>query len=495
MKRVRKERGENSRRHVDRPDRDVRLLALEALMEINEKGTFAHYVTSALLEKYSYLSHRDRDLLLRLVTGTVERRLTLDARIDRIASTPVNRQRPLIRNLLRMGVYQIDYMDRIPDSAACNETVRLCKKKGAAGLSSFVNGVLRTAARTKEAHDERYEAQEADAWAKIGQDVRQGSDAGAWLSAAYSIPQWIISRWSKELGAETTRSILASFYQERPLTIRLNEAVASQEDLERELASEGARLTPHPFGGEAFELDGFSQLTSLLAFQKGMFAIQDASSMLAVRAAGLTGTEQVLDLCAAPGGKTCHAAQLLTDGGHVTACDVSERKLERIRENIRRLHLEERVRVCLGDALVSDPMKKEAYDVVLADLPCSGLGVLGKKVDLKYRLRPEEIPALCEMQRKMLDIASAYVKPGGRLVYSTCTVSSMENTENALRFIKEHPDFAPADVRSLMPPSLDKARVGEGGYAWQMLPGVHPCDGFFIAVFEHRQAIPEENRR
>lgn len=466
QKRGGQKRGGDKNRE-DTPQEDIRFLALEVVTEVTEKGQFLHHVTDALLTKYAYLSKRDRGFLLHLAAGTVERRLTLDALINRTAHTPVEKQRPVIRNILRLGVFQICFMDKIPDRAACSESVKLCRKKGFSHLTGFVNGVLRGIVRKKEANELFCEA-----------------DGAGRLSIKYSLPQWIADRWIELYGDDKAQTMMQSLYGEHLLTVRMQTSVADKEKMMESIKEDHAHVEPHLFGGDLYILSDFDGLTQLSAFREGMFAVQDASSALVAGMAALKGGELVLDLCSAPGGKACHMADILAKkgkGGRVTARDLSCRKLEKIRENVVRLKLDN-VDICQADASVFDRSLSEKYDVVAADVPCSGLGVLGRKTDLKYRIKEEEIGELVALQRKILNTAAEYVKKGGRLVYSTCTVEKRENEDNIRWFLSEHAGFSLVDIRENLPEILKKEAAPEG---WiQLLPGVHPCDGFFIAVLQ-----------
>lgn len=460
---------------------DIRFLALEAIIEIMENGRFSHHITEPLLEKYAYLDTRDKRLLLRLITGTVERAITLDYMIDRVAKTPAKKQRPAIRNLLRMSIYQLYYMDKIPARAVCHEAGRLCARKGFAGLKGFVNGVLRGFLRLAEADNG-------------GSAIVWPSERDRLLSVKYSMPLWIVRRWLSVYTGEETERMLASFYGQRPLTIRLNRSRAKKEDLFRALEAQGAHIEAHPFGEEAYYLDGFESLTKMSAFRDGLFSVQDASSMLVGRLAMLQGGEHVLDLCAAPGGKSCHIAEMLRclpGEGTVLACDLSPWKVERIRENIARLHLDN-VTAEQSDARQYKEGFSDRFDVVVADLPCSGLGVPGRKPDLKYRVRESDIDGLSALQAEILDVSAPYVKENGLLIYSTCTIEPEENRENVRRFMSMHPEFKPVDISRVLPACVTECEYmrqgSKEGYV-QLLPGQYPCDGFFIAVLRKTNSL------
>ncbi|MDO4261797.1 MAG: 16S rRNA (cytosine(967)-C(5))-methyltransferase RsmB [Eubacteriales bacterium] len=418
---------------------NTRALALEFLLETAERGGYSHVVLRGMLEKYQYLDKKERAFLTRLCEGTLERMLELDDVIDRFAKVPVRKQKPVIRNLLRLSVYQLRYMDQVPDAAVCSEAVRLAQKKGFGTLKGFVNGVLRAVARAK--------------------DEPPSDD----LSIRYSTPRWIVEQWTEEYGRETAVKMLAAQYGERPVTVRVNTSRIPREALMERLREEGAQARPVEELPCALELWGYDHLRALPSFREGLFQVQDVSSMRAALAAAPGKGGYCIDVCAAPGGKSLHLAELLDGTGMVEARDLTDYKVGLIEENIGRSGLSN-IRARRMDATVFDEASEGTADVVLADLPCSGLGVLGKKNDLKYRMTPAQQRELAALQRRILDTVWRYVKPGGTLVYSTCTVHREENEGNVEWFLKERPFVLKTQIKTL--------------------PGVDKWDGFFIAVME-----------
>ena len=307
------------------------------------------------------------------------------------------------------------------------------------------------------------------------------------LSVRYSCPEWILDLWKKTYEPDVIEAMLADFQTEKPLTVRCCLNRTTPELLKEELEAEGLQVTVHPYLPYALCISGYDHLDELDAFRNGLFTVQDISSMLVSEIADPRAGAEVIDVCAAPGGKALHMAEkiLLADEasgtqtcGHVEARDLTDGKVELIRENISRLGLENISAVCM-DASVPDEASVKKADIVIADLPCSGLGVIGKKPDLRYRAAPEGIESLIRLQRRILDCVQAYVKPGGTLVYSTCTVNPGENEENVYRFLEEHPEFRPAEIKDRLCEEL-KGCVTDGGFL-QLLPGIHQSDGFFIA--------------
>ena len=295
----------------------TRELALMILLEI-ERGEKSHIVLRQVLEKYQYLSKQDRAFLTRLAEGTTERRIELDYIINQFSKVKTEKMKPVIRNILRCAVYQIKYMDQVPDSAACNEAVNLAIRKGFKNLRGFVYGVLRNIARNidKIAYPENTEE---------------------FLSIKYSMPQWIIRMWVRDYGEEKTKYILEGFYKERATTIRINGNATTKEELFRELTGEGIQVKEHPLLASALLISGYDYLAAIPAFREGKFQVQDAASIMVAEQAGIKEGDYILDVCAAPGGKALHAAQILNGTGMVEARDLTEMKVELILENIQKL--------------------------------------------------------------------------------------------------------------------------------------------------------------
>lgn len=438
---------------------NTRDLALSMLMEILEKGTYSHLVIRDVLDKYDYSDSRDKAFVKRLVEGTLERLIQIDYVLNTFSSVPVSKMKPLIRNLLRMSVYQLLFMDSIPDSAVCNEAVKLAGKRGFRGLSGYVNGVLRSIARKK-------------------QEIIWPEKEPESLSVRYSMPEWIVEFFLSCYGKETTEQILAGSLREHPVTIRLSpEADETQKgQFLSALEQREVRVSRHPYLPYAFVISGIDKIRSLPGYEEGLFAVQDVSSMLAVEASGIAPGDFVVDVCAAPGGKSMLAAQKTGKEGRVLARDLTETKTALIRENAERLKLSQ-VEIQRYDALSFDPSLKEKADVVLADLPCSGLGIMGRKRDIKYKVTKDGMKEIAKLQRDILEAIWQYVRPGGVLLYSTCTIDPEENEEQVKLFLEDHP-FRLEELSPFLPGQLQKE--GKTGML-QLLPGKHETDGFFIA--------------
>ena len=439
-----------------------RELILGILLEITRDGEYAHIALRNTLSKYQYLEKRERAFITRVVEGTLEHMMEIDHIINQFSKVKVNKMKPVIRTILRSAVYQILYMDSVPNSAVCNEAVKLAAKKGFVNLKGFVNGVLRNIDRN--VNDIQYPKQD---------------NMVEYLSIKYSMPTWILEKWKKSYDWETIETILQGFLQEKGTIIRCNLNRISKEDLKKKLEAEGVTVTQHPYLDYALEISGYDYLGDLESFEDGDFQVQDLSSMLVAEIAAPKEGDYVIDVCAAPGGKSLHIADKLHGTGHVEARDLTDYKVDLIWDNIERSQMKN-VEAVRHDALVYDEDSKEKADIVIADLPCSGLGVIGKKSDIKYKMTEETQRDLAKLQKNILQIVHRYVKPGGTLVYSTCTINEEENMENVRWFLQQNPEFESVPVEPVLCEELKKS-VKEG--CLQLLPGIHESDGFFIAAF------------
>ncbi len=441
-----------------------REIVLEVLLEITEHGMYSHIVLADVLNKYQYLEKKERSFITRVTEGTLEHMMELDYILNQFSKVKVKKMKPVIRNILRSAVYQMKYMDSVPVSAACNEAVKLAVRKGFGNLRGFVNGVLRNVARNLD-------------------QIEYPTEPKQRLSIQYSMPEWILDLWLQEYDRNTVEQMLQAFQRETPLTIRCNKRIVSPKLLKEHLETEGVTVNTHPYLDYAFQIAGFDYLGDLESFQNGEFSVQDISSMLVSELANPKQGDYVIDVCAAPGGKSLHMAEKLEGSGHVEARDLTEYKVGLIQENILRTGLDN-VEAVQKDALVFDENSVKKADVVLADLPCSGLGVLAKKTDLKYKATKEGADSLAKMQREMLENVQAYVKEGGKLVYSTCTINPAENMENVHWFLETYPEFELMDIHDLLCDALQNDVVENG--CIQLLPGIHQSDGFFLACMKKR---------
>lgn len=486
-----------------------RAVVLDILIEVLEHGGFSHQTIYRLLNEEGFTS-KERAFAVRLARGTIENALLLDDCIDQVSKTPVRKMKPLVRNVLREAVYQIRFMDNVPDSAAVNEAVKLMRKRGLSQLSGFVNGVLRGYLRARDA----------------GKEPQPRTD-----EARYSTPQWILDLWQESYPSEM-KSILEGLNQKPDLTIAVNTRKISAEDLISRLREEGVEaelleteqfctVTGQPgsksegAGGrqkssslDKIRLNSSVDLERLPEFKEGLFYVQDLSSMLPAEAvmenlsqaddqgsykqaddqdssnqtdsqgyskqtddqgSGKQADSQapltVIDLCSAPGGKSINMSLLLGENANIISRDQSEEKIGKIRENAARLGIPN-IHPQVWDGTKTDPDMIGKADIILADLPCSGLGVFNRKPDIKYRVNEKDLQELQNLQREILTASLPYLKDGGLLVYSTCTVNPGENQENRDWILREAPHLSLIEDRQV----FASARQ----------------DGFYVAVF--RQA-------
>ncbi len=402
---------------------------------------------------------RSKAFTYELVMGTLRRRGTLDWALEKACDRPLSDLTPWIRNILRLGLYQILYLGGVPKSAAVDESVKLAKKYGHAGTAGLVNAVLRNSNRKKF-------LSELDSLEETG---------AADLAAKHSHPEWMVERLIEDWGRNRAIEIMEADNVIAPLTARANTLRITMDDLVQELVREGINAEPHPHAPEALVLEGVSNPPGLEAYKKGLLYYQDASSMLAARCLDVEPGMNVLDVCAGPGGKSTHLAELMSNTGRVFALDLHEHRVELIKENARRLGADI-VDARTGDATKDISGEYCAMDRVIADVPCSGIGVIRRRVDLKWRLKPERIGELARLQSKILEGASACVKPGGILLYCTCTITHEENSGVVNGFLRRHGNFEPD---ASLPKEMEKY-VTEEGFA-QILPGEENMDGFFVA--------------
>lgn len=442
----------------------TRELVLGVLLEVTRDGEYSHISLRNVLTKYQYLDKRDRAFITRVVEGTLEHMIEIDYIINQFSKIKVNKMKPVIRNILRSAVYQLKYMDSVPNSAVCNEAVKLAVKKGFASLKGFVNGVLRSIERNLDTITYPDEANLME-----------------YLSVRYSMPEWILQKWLAQYDRVTVETMLADFQTEKPTTIRVNRNVMTRETLIESLQNEGVHVENHPYLSDAMWISSYDYLADLDSFQKGAFHVQDISSMLVAHLAHPKVGDTVIDVCAAPGGKSLHMAELLCGTGHVEARDLTDYKVNMIWGNIHRSGMQN-IEAVRQDATLFDEASVEKADIVVADLPCSGLGVLGKKTDLKYKMTEHAQKDLVALQRDILSKVKSYVKMGGTLIYSTCTINKDENIGNVEWFLSENKEFELVSVKEDLCEELRDSVAREG--CLQLLPGVHKSDGFFIAKFK-----------
>ena len=441
---------------------NIREIILDMLLELEKTDAYVNLLLADVLEKYDCLDSREKAFIKRVTEGTVERRIQIDYILDGISKVPVAKMKPLIRALLRSGVYQILFMDAVPDAAVCNESVRIAKRRKFVSLQGYVNGVLRNISRQKQT---------------ISYPDRQKRPI-TYMSVMYSMPEWLIEHFLRSYDMDTVEKMLQAFLKSAPVTLRMEEnlTVETRDNLFTEWEKMGVKVTQHSYLPYAVQIEKADGLKRLPGYDKGFFAVQDVSSMLVVEAAGIKAGQTVIDLCASPGGKSLHAASKLAGTGRVYSFDLTEQKVKRMEENRLRMRKENMI-TAVGDARVYQEELCKLADVVIADVPCSGLGVIGKKQDIKYHVSEQSLKEITKLQKEILKNVAAYVKEGGVLMYSTCTINPEEN-EKMAEWLCEEFSFEPESISAYLPGPLKEQ--GESGIL-QLLPGIHETDGFFLA--------------
>ena len=443
---------------------NTREIILGALMEITEEEQYCHIVLRDVLTKYQYLEKRDRAFISRVVEGTMENMIQIDYILEQFSTVKVQNMKPVIRNILRMSVYQMQYMDGVPHSAVVNEAVKLTQKKGFYTLIGFVNGVLRAVDRGME------EVSFPDA----------ERTPRRYLSVRYSMPEWILQKWLAQFDFEVVEKICRGLWQESRTCIRCNLSRAPKETIIEKLRAQNITVKEVPYLPYALEISDYNYLQAITAFKEGLFQVQDVSSMLVAEVAAPKWGDYCIDVCAAPGGKSLHLSDKLNGSGYVEARDLTDIKVSLMQENLERTGRINMTAV-RQDATVFDGASVEKADILLADLPCSGLGVIGRKPDIKYKMTEAKQQELVKLQRKILDTVWSYVKVGGTLIYSTCTIGADENQYNVKWFLENYP-FRLESIDPYLCDAL-KSRTTKAGYL-QLLPGIHGTDGFFLARFK-----------
>lgn len=431
---------------------NLRNLCLKILEEIENDKKFINEV----LDDYFYLytlSQQEKAFINRVVYGTIEYKIKLDYIIDIYSKVKTKKLKKPILLILRMSIYQMLYMDNVPVSAIINEAVKLTKKRKMTNLSGFVNGVLR----------------------EISRNINNLNYSN--YSVQFSFPKWLIDYLTEQYEIEIIKAILEDSLKTPKLTIRPNRLKCSKDELIKLLEIEYIYSSEGNLLDYALKLNTSGSINSIKAFGDGLFQIQDESSMLVGEIANPKENDTVLDVCAAPGGKTTHLAELMNNKGIIYSRDISDKKINLIKENCFRLGITNVI--CSNhDATVLDEALVDKMDIVISDVPCSGLGIIKKKPDIKYNVSLEGITNLIQIQREILNISSRYVKIGGTLIYSTCTINRFENHNNIEWFLNQNKNFELIPLNFNYPNQI-KTR-DDKGYL-QLLPINEISDGFFIA--------------
>ncbi len=434
--------------------KSARQVAYEILLRIEKEGAFSNIAVDSTLISSS-LEKKDKALVSTLIYGTVERKLTLDYQLELYLSKPLNKLKKNVHTLLRLGAYQILFLDRIPNSAAVNETVRLANDNNMGYASGLINAVLRKI---------------ADNGLSL---PNENNDKTKYLSVKYSCPTSLIAMWNKAYGEGNTVELLKASLENSLVTIRVNTLKITVEKLIRELESENTHTQRVPYIENALYITEFGKnIEQLNCYKKGYFHVQDIASQYCVKALGAREGDRIIDMCSAPGGKSFTIAEEINGNGDILSCDIYPSRTKLIDDTAQRLGIN-CITTCVADGMRHYPNLKKA-DRVLCDVPCSGLGVIRHKPEIKYKAL-DDFKDLPDIQYSILSNAAEYVKQGGRLVYSTCTLNKKENDKVCDKFLMERSDF-----KCIQPLEIDT--FGEKYYT--LMPHTNHCDGFFIAVFE-----------
>jgi 16S rRNA (cytosine967-C5)-methyltransferase len=468
---------------------DPRQLAFIALRSVH-KAAYADAALDRILRQ-TQLSDVDRRLVTELVYGSVRRMRTLDALINQLAKKKSHQQPPDLRAILHLGLYQLRYQERIPAAAAVNSTVELAKKNGFSGLTGFVNGLLRSYIRLSSG--ERVQTLHATSVLASGEKeelpitnyqlpIQLPEDPVERLGILHSYPNWIIEVWLEQFGYAQTEQLCIWLNQPPTIDLRVNSLRSSIEQVEAAMQAPGISVSRVSHLPQALRLVGSTgAIQNLPGFREGWWTVQDSSAQLVSYLLAPQKGETVIDACAAPGGKTTHIAELMSDRGTVWACDRAVSRLQKLKENAERLQLQS-IQVSVGDSR-SLTQFQNCADRVLLDAPCSGLGTLHRHADARWRQTPQTVEELSVLQAQLLAQTSTWVKPGGVLVYATCTLHPQENEQIVQGFLADRPQW---QIEPPAPNSTAAAFTTPAGWL-KVLPHQHHMDGFFMARLRNEE--------
>lgn len=437
--------------------KSARQVAFEALIKIHRDGAYSNLIVDSLLKENSELDERDRAFVCNLVYGTLDRLILIDYNLGLYLNQPVRKLKPELHTILRMGTYQLLFMDKVPSRAAVNESVNLAKVNKSSFAASLVNAVLRRV---------------ADNGIRLPDTSETNPD---YLAIKYSCPEWLISLWIESYGYDNAVALAEKALEAPPVVIRVNTTKITPDELIWKLAEEGVISEKTDIAPDALIISNTGSVDELEAYKQGYFHAQDLASQLCCAALDPQEGETVFDLCSAPGGKAFTVAERMNNTGVVRAFDIYQSRVELIKNGATRLGLSN-VFSYLSDASIFNENYGLA-DRVLCDVPCSGLGIIRRKPEIRFKNR-SDIDNLPELQYRILCNATRYLKQGGRLVYSTCTLNPAENSEVCNRFLSEHPEFTAVEVLPDVP------RFSTEEKFLTLMPHINSTDGFFIAVFE-----------
>ena len=443
-----------------------RELALYVLIDVLSEKAYNNLALNLCLNKNKNLSKVQRAFITQLVNGTLRNLIYIDYVIESYSSTPIRKMKPVILNTLRISVFQLVFMEKVPASAVVNEAVNLVKKKGFKSLSGFINGVLRNIDRNKN-------------------NIKlpdKNKETVRFLSIKYSYPEWILNYWLEEMTIEELEKMLIECMKTPEISVCVNTLKTDKQSLKAILAADNVSLGEGRFLKDCLRISKSGNFSATEAFNDGLFFVMDESAMLSVILLNPSEGSRVIDCCAAPGGKSFYSAIRMNNKGSISARDMYEHKIELLNEGKERLGASI-VEPLLLDATENVAKDEQSCDYLIVDAPCSGLGLVKKKPDIKYSKEIEDIESLAQLQRDILSVNQSYVKKGGVLVYSTCTVSKKENIDNVKWFVENYP-FELEDISDLLPEKIECSTAKEGYI--QILPSDYGTDGFFIAKLRRK---------
>lgn len=462
MQKQSKERQIVNKKNTARQKITARSGALNILNQVLNDGAYTNIAINKFL-RVNTLEDQERRLLTELVYGTVKALGTIDWYLEQCVNRPLPKILPEILNVLRLSVYQLLYMERIPQAAACNEAVKLARSVSHEGSAKFVNGVLRGLLRKQ--NDEKF---------VFPDPIKADAD---YLAIKYFHPRWLVKRWLGPWGRQGTEALLAFNNTAAPVCLRTNTLVTNRDELLQKLQAAGVEAEFSQWSSDGIVCKKIPALNSIFAELKNAFYVQDESSMLVADVVNPLPKMQVLDLCSAPGGKTTHLAQKMNNQGEIIACDIHEHKLQLINENSERLNIS-CIKTLLNDAVVLRQEWVKKFDRVLVDAPCSGMGVLRRRAEARWRKTRQDLKIFPPLQLAILENAAQYVKDGGLLVYSTCTIEQSENHYLIEEFLQKHQEWQRSEFKH----PLTQKLVAE----LQLLPQNDGIDGFYICALQKK---------
>ncbi len=444
-----------------------REIAVQAILEILKEGKYNTIVLRKLLRQNGAMPQKDRAFVTEIVNGSLRNLYYIDFVIDSVSNVKIQKIKPYLLAVLRTAVYQIYFM-KVPESAVCDEAVKLTKKRGLGSLAGFVNGILRNIIRQKDnivlPEEKQYPVE--------------------YLCLKYSHPEWLLKMWLHQYDYDFVKQLCKYNNISPDVTVVVNTLCNTTEQLKKELEQKEIVVKQGNYYKNVLHLSKTADMRKLEAFHKGKFHIQDESSVTAIEILSPQAGEKILDICAAPGGKSFLMAEKMNNEGQIFCCDIYENKLELLKEGAERLGITI-LTVKQQDGSIFEQSYQEAFDKILVDAPCSGLGLIRKKPDIRLKKNGNDIDSILLLQKEILKQSAKYVKKNGVLVYSTCTLCKKENEKNVEWFLQQNKNFELEDISPFLPSKM-KTETAKKGYI-TLYPHIHHTDGFFIARFRRKE--------